>query len=461
MDAASDRLIVVSTDAHAGVPHELWEEYLPSRFHELLPRLHEDNVVYPTMIRLVTNRLMTRPEYVEQHTETGFRGLYDAEVRLREMDREGIAAETLYLGDFRLGDMFHNIPNDVYPLDAWQAGAEGWNHYISDTFGIDTDRFLLVGAIGPCTDMDVALADLDWLGDHDFTAVYAPGYMRHADMPRPHDRYWEPYYARCEELSMPLVVHAGYGWDQGVAFATWKRLYDAAVESAGSTELADMIANPEGWQKLLAESGDFFADIKPRQPMWQMMLGGVFDRHPDLKVMLTEIRADWVPMVLRHLDEVWEANRDDIPAQRKPSEYWASNFLVGVSFTHACEVPLRHEIGIEQFTFGRDYPHPESTWPHTRQWLKAAFAGVPEDELRLILGENAIRFLDLDRARLAEVAAEIGPTYAEINSSDPVPSDLIDHFDQRGGYLKPPEAEARLELMDQMLEDDLAAVRAL
>ena len=74
MSATNDRLIVVSTDAHAGVPHELWEEYLPSEYHALLPRLHEDNVVYPTMIRLVTNRLMTRPEYVEQHTETGFRG---------------------------------------------------------------------------------------------------------------------------------------------------------------------------------------------------------------------------------------------------------------------------------------------------------------------------------------------------------------------------------------------------
>jgi hypothetical protein len=190
------------------------------------------------------------------------------------------------------------------------------------------------------------------------------------------------------------------------------------------------------------------------------MLGGVFDRHPDLKVMLTEIRADWLPPVLGLLDEVWEANRDDIPALRRPSEYWASNFLVGVSFTHAAEVPLRHEIGIEQFTFGRDYPHPESTWPHTREWLRAAFAGVPEDELRLILGENAIRFLDLDRDRLAEVAAAIGPTYDEINRGDPVASDLIEHFDLRGGYLKGPEEGVRLELVEQMVQDDLASVRA-
>ena len=75
---------------------------------------------------------------------------------------------------------------------------------------------------------------------------------------------------------------------------------------------------------------------------------------------------------------------------------------------------MRHEIGVETISFGRDYPHPEGTWPHTREWLRDAFAGVPEDELRLMLGENAIRFFGLDRDRLAEIAKRIGPTVEEI-----------------------------------------------
>ena len=123
MEHATERLIVVSTDSHAGVPNELWAEYLPAEYHSLLPKLHDDNQVYSTVIRLLTERLMVRPEYTEAHKIDGFRGLYDPEIRVREMDREGIAAEMVYLGDFRLGDMFHNIQNDRYPLDAWQAGA--------------------------------------------------------------------------------------------------------------------------------------------------------------------------------------------------------------------------------------------------------------------------------------------------------------------------------------------------
>ena len=48
-----DRLIFVSSDSHAGVPKELWSEYLDPRFHDLLPGLREDNEVYPTAIFLL------------------------------------------------------------------------------------------------------------------------------------------------------------------------------------------------------------------------------------------------------------------------------------------------------------------------------------------------------------------------------------------------------------------------
>ena len=133
----------------------------------------------------------------------------------------------------------------------------------------------------------------------------------------------------------------------------------------------------------------------PRRPMWQLMLGGVFDRHPGLRFVPTEIRIDWIPATLRHLDRIYEEHRRDLPAQRKPSEYWRSNCLAGASFIHKAEVEMRREIGVETISFGRDYPHPEGTWPHTREWLRDAFVGVPDDEVRLMLGENAIRVSQL------------------------------------------------------------------
>ena len=147
-------------------------------------------------------------------------------------------------------------------------------------------------------------------------------------------------------------------------------------------------------------ASDFFAHLGHRQAMWQMMLGGVFDRHPKLKLMLTEVRADWIPATLQFLDRVFEEHLAELPSARKPSEWWDSNGLAGVSFMHKSEVEMRDEIGVEHMSFGRDYPHGESTWPNTLEYLHSLFSGVPEGDVRKMLGENIIGFLDLDAAKL-------------------------------------------------------------
>ena len=456
-----DRLIIVSSDSHAGVPKELWTEYLDPRFHELLPQLHEDNTIYPTAIFLLSGRSKATglPEVQEAH-RSRYHGLHDATLRLEEMDREGIAAELIYHGDFRLGDMFHNNTNRKWPFEAWDAGARGWNHWAADNFGFAMHRFLVVGAIGPCVDMKSTVADLEWNADHDFAGVYAPGYVTHPDMPPLYDEYWEPFWTTCEERGLAVVVHAGYGWEQGVVFPQLERIVRSVADAAKSTETEALLAHTEA---VPDDSIEFFHEfsgsVRPRRPMWQLMLGGVFDRHPGLKLVLSEIRADWIPATLRHLDAVYDEHRADLPAARKPSEYWPTNCLASASFIHKAEVAMRHEIGVETVAFGRDYPHPEGTWPNTADWLRDAFAGVPDDEVRLMLGENMIRFLGLERGPLAELASRIGPTIDEVTrSTTPVAPELIDNFGVRGGYLKPAEGGDRLAVVDEILREDLAGV---
>lgn len=456
-----DNVIIVSSDSHAGVPQEQWPEYLEPRFHELLPSLHEDNAVYPKAIYVLSSKRqgVGIPEVQEAH-RTGWHGLHDPVLRLADMDREGISAELIHHGDFRLGDMFHNATNNVYPLDAWAAGARAWNHWAADTFGFAMDRFLVVGAIGPCTDMDETLRDLHWIADQGFTGTFLPGFLRHADMPPLYDPYWDPFWSVCAERGMPVVVHAGFGTEQGVVFPQLQRILDDVARAAGSTDLEVLFEHADAVsQESIEFFHSFLNNVVPRRPMWQMMLGGVFDRHPSLKLVLTEIRLDWIPATLRHLDGVFEVHRSELPTKTMPSELWKSNCLAGASFIHKAEVEMRHDIGLETIAFGRDFPHPEGTWPNTTAWLRDAFAGVPDDELRLMLGENAIRFLDLDRDRLVEIARRIGPTVAEITGSVPSAApELIDNFDQRGGYLKPAEGGARLPQVDEMLREDLAGV---
>ena len=171
---------------------------------------------------------------------------------------------------------------------------------------------------------------------------------------------------------------------------------------------------------------------------------------------MTEVRGDWLPETLRHLDAAYEQARADLPAKRRPSEYWQEHCLMSLSFVHKAEVAMRHELGIETIFFGRDYPHAEGTWPNTADWLSDAFAGVPDDELRLMLGENAIRALGLDRATLAAVAERIGPTIDDVTGRTPeLDPRLVANWDARGGYLKPPE-EHDPDGIDALLREDLA-----
>ncbi|MCU1343949.1 MAG: putative amidohydrolase, partial [Acidimicrobiia bacterium] len=202
---------------------------------------------------------------------------------------------------------------------------------------------------------------------------------------------------------------------------------------------------------------DFFAlNYSPRKVAWQLMVAGVFDRYPTLKYVPTEARADWVPATLAHMDARFE--RGDTGLKRRPSEYWMDHCFVGASFIHRAELVDRHTIGVNNLMFGRDYPHPEGTWPNTWDWLRASFAGVPENEARLILGENAIRCYGLDEKALNALAARIGPNVTDILGDHFVDPLVLDEFEKRGGFAKPAPPLLAGPL-DEIMDEALARAR--
>jgi hypothetical protein len=116
---------------------------------------------------------------------------------------------------------------------------------------------------------------------------------------------------------------------------------------------------------------------------------------------------------------------------------WATNGFAGASFIHRAEVQIRDDIGLDNLMFGRDYPHPEGTWPNTAAWLRTAFGGVPEADVRRILGENPIRCFRLDRTVIDGFAARVGPQIGDIVGGPQVDAALVTEFQKRGGFEKP------------------------
>jgi predicted TIM-barrel fold metal-dependent hydrolase len=454
-----DKVIIVSADGHAVMEPERWPKYLEQEYHEHIPALtHELDVFTKSMTLL--NDLTLSEEACEvfdderAYRSGQWRGLWDADVRLAEMDREGVAAEFVFQGDFRAPDLGYNTMNGTYPFDMVDAGVRAYDRWLVDNFGGHSDRFLLVGPSGTYSDMDAALQEAAWVAEHGFVGTFAPGFCHFGGIPPFYDDRWEPLWSLYEDAGMTLVIHGGFGFDQGFAYdAVEAANAKVQAEGGGIMELAAALAAS-------VFNSDFFSDLRCRRAMWQLLLGGVFDRHPGLKLMMTEVRADWIPALLGRLDDVFEEHRATLPATRRPSEYWSTNCMAGLSFMHAAEVEMRHEIGVDTIDFGRDYPHTEGTWPNTLDYLSGLFAGVPEDDVRLMLGENAIRFLHLDRARLADIAARVGPTIDEITGGAEVDAALLAHLDDRCGFAKPAEGASRVREVDDMLRDDLAAIGA-
>jgi predicted TIM-barrel fold metal-dependent hydrolase len=153
-----------------------------------------------------------------------------------------------------------------------------------------------------------------------------------------------------------------------------------------------------------------------------LIFGGVFERFPGLKIAFTEQCGTWIVPTLQMLDSVYFAKQQDRDSPyirdilpRRPSDYFMSNVFVGASFTARFEIEAAIEAGYEgQMMWGRDYPHPEGTWPCTMESLRYQFAGFPDRTILSMLGETAARFLDLDIGTLVPIAERVGPTIEEI-----------------------------------------------
>lgn len=454
-----DKVVIVSGDGHAVMPPALWPEYLEKRYHDFLPRLHEERKIYTRSMGLLNDLMLSPDKYdvfdQEAMYQSGqWQGVWNVDIRLQEMDREGVVAEFVYSGDSHAPELGFSPTNGTYPFEFVDAGVRAYHRWVADTFGPAKDRFLLVGPSGTYSDMDAALAEVRRIADDGFAGIFAPGFCHFDGIPPLYEQHWEPLWALCEERGLTLVIHGGFGLDQGLAFGY--------IEAANARAAAEGSGRMGRFQALTATifNADFFSDLRHRRAMWQLLLGGVFDRHPDLRLMMVEVRADWIPATLRHLDAFYEEHRADIPAERRPSEYWPTNCLAGLSFMHRCEVEMRHEIGVETIAFGRDYPHTEGTWPNTGDYLRELFAGVPERDARLMLGDNVIRFLGLDRAKLAEIAARVGPAIEDITRPSEMDPALRAHLEERCGVAKPAEGDSRVHELDPLLLEDLAQLAA-
>jgi predicted TIM-barrel fold metal-dependent hydrolase len=157
------------------------------------------------------------------------------------------------------------------------------------------------------------------------------------------------------------------------------------------------------------------------RPLVFMLWGGVFERFPGLKASVTETGQGWLlPPMLRMLDHHFRDNEFSAKLgdyrghlSMSPTDYFRRNCAIGASCMPRADAEIRHEMGVEQIMWGSDYPHPEGTWPYTRERMVETFKALPQDDVVAMLGGNAANFYGFDEESIQGIAAEIGPLCAD------------------------------------------------
>jgi predicted TIM-barrel fold metal-dependent hydrolase len=209
---------------------------------------------------------------------------------------------------------------------------------------------------------------------------------------------YEPLWAMCEDLEVPVHRHA----------------------SEPST-------SPEPDRPELIAIGMAEYGFWNHRGLAHLVFSGVFERHPRLRFVFAETGIHWVPGHLQELDGVYGMGKSDrdgtlrgvmreavAPLRLAPSEYFRQNCYIGASTLQPWEMADRHEVGVGRIMWGIDYPHAEGCFPFAREAMRLTFAGVPEPEVRAMLGETAAEVYGFDLEQLRPIADGVGPTVAEV-----------------------------------------------
>jgi predicted TIM-barrel fold metal-dependent hydrolase len=269
------------------------------------------------------------------------------------------------------------------------AGLRAHNRWLAEWCASLPGRRAGIGQI-LLNDIDDAIDDVNWIADNGLRGgALLPGMPPGVPIDPLHSPRYDPVWRACEERGVVLNVHGG----------------------SGSPDPGMFPASPA----MFVLEASFFA----HRPLWSLVMSGVFDRFPRLRLAFAEAGSSWVAPSLRAMDTIQAKQesgnigvmtiRNPFRLQKKPSEYWQSNCWLGSSFMTRADAEDRDAIGVDKIMWGADFPHEEGTHPHTREALAHTYAGIDPTEVARMVGGNAAEVYGFDLGQLQIVADRVGP----------------------------------------------------
>jgi predicted TIM-barrel fold metal-dependent hydrolase len=388
----SNGLEVADSDMHVLEPPDLWQRYIDPAWRHAAPvgltemrrdmrvKVKSSVVLRIGQVRPVGDRAggAWRAEHEDAFADAEKRG-WDPASQLEAMAREGVDVTVLFpsRGLFVLGiDTPQVVGLDGLEPPFAAAIARAYNDWLHDFCAPAPDRMFGAGMVAP-HDVEAAVTEARrCVKELGFKAIFlAPGCVNR----RPwHDRAYDPLWAECERLDVPIAFHGG-----GQTY----------LKPDFSLEVLDKLMM---WHTFNQPLGIMMVAVS-------LTAGGVLERFPRLRVALLEGNCSWAPWLMHRLDEHWEwVGKVEAPELRmKPSEYFRRNCFLSVESDEVTVKQYVDWFGDDNLVFSTDYPHADSKYPHAVE----AFLELPLSAAsqRKILWNNWGRLYDVplrhERAR--------------------------------------------------------------
>jgi predicted TIM-barrel fold metal-dependent hydrolase len=366
--------VVIDADGHVCEPVDLWERELPPSMRERGPRVRwsdgagtqqvlvEDHVAIPMGLAGLGNAGM----HANQEFGNALRypddlnpGGWDAAERLAVMDAEGIDMAVLYCG---LGQSLGGFDD----VDLAIASHRVWNDWIADWTAADPDR-LIGTAVIPPHDPAAAAREVERADGLGLVAgVVRPNPVFGVSLWSPH---FDPMYEALAGTGMPLGLHGAGLFDvDGVS----KRMVDLMAMGTHHALILFM-------DQYLTLAG--------------LVYGGVFERHPDLQVLVLECGGGWIAHWMDRFDEFLEAYDWALtaPLSLTPSEYFRRNCVISFDPGERTMGAMADLAGEDNLIWASDFPHSDAKYPGVVDELMERVDDLPAERQRKIVGANAAR----------------------------------------------------------------------
>lgn len=357
--------MLISADSHVFEPPTLWQERLPAQWRERGPRLVVDGDWYVLAIDGVPPRKLARRNGGGTGAGDGDTGAAappgglsgaggaDLDRRRRDMDADGVRAEVIYP---TFGLFVDLIPDPALAL----ACARVYNDWLAEVFGGAADR-CIPSALVPVGDLEGALAELERVAGLGFRSALVP---TTPPAGRPYNRPdYDPLWRAAAEAGIPLSMHTGTG------------AQPSAEKGPGGAVINYTVVG-----------------LRSAETLCHLAASGVLERHPDLRVVFVETGAGWFAYCCERMDEAFAEHAAWVKPRlaEPPSRYATRQCFVTLGADRA---PLltREITGVGPLLWASDYPHPEGTFPHSRDVVARIFADLTDEERRAVTHDNAAR----------------------------------------------------------------------